>query len=183
MADIHVPDIDLNDIELWSGPLSVRDDAFARLRAEQPIAWMGVPGYAFGEAGGYWSLTRHAHVLEASKRPEDFCSGRGTNLFDMPPDFLEFFGSMINMDDPKHARLRRIVSRGFTARKLDEARESVERAAAEIVEAIAARGECDFVTDVAALLPLRIIMDMLGIPRSYEELILERTNRIVGGSD
>ena len=175
--------IDLSDMDLWGGPIEAREAAFTRLRAEDPIAWMELPATAFGDSGGYWSLTRHRDVLEASKRADEFCSGRGTNLFDQPPDFLEFFGSMINMDDPKHARLRRIVSRGFTARRLDEARESVERAAAEVVDDIAAKGECDFVTEVAALLPLRVIIDMLGIPRSYEQFIFERTNRILGASD
>ena len=61
---------------------------------------------------GYWSLTRHADVLEASKQPALFCSGGGTNIGDMPTEFLEFLGSMINMDDPKHARMRRIVCGG-----------------------------------------------------------------------
>src|SRR5438067_8490998 len=90
---------------------------------------------------------------------------------------------MINMDDPRHARMRRIVSRGFTPRKLDEAKEGVERAAAEILDAIADKGECDFVTEVAALLPLRIIVDLMGIPRSEEKFILDTTNVILGATD
>src|SRR5437763_16836163 len=137
----------------------------------------------FPPGPGYWSLTRHEHILEASRQADLFCSSRGTNIGDMPPDFLEFFGSMINMDDPRHARMRRIVSRGFTPRKLDEAKAGVERAAAEVVDAIIDKGECDFVTDVAALLPLRIIVDLMGIPRSEEKFIFDRTNVILGATD
>ena len=79
---------------------------------------------------GYYSLTRHADVVEASKHPSSSAPGRGTNIGDMPPDFLEFLGSMINMDDPKHARMRRIVSRGFTPRQLDQMKGDVEATAA-----------------------------------------------------
>ena len=132
---------------------------------------------------GYYSLTRHADVLEASKHPQLFCSGRGTNIGDMPPDFLEFLGSMINMDDPKHARLRRIVSRGFTPRQLDQMKGDVEATAAGIVDDVIERGEGDFVTDIAATLPLRIIVDMMGIPRSQEKFIFDRTNVILGLGD
>jgi methyl-branched lipid omega-hydroxylase len=123
-------------------------------------------------------------VLEASKHPDLFCSGKGTNIGDMPPDFLEFLGSMINMDDPRHARLRRIVSRGFTPKQLDAMKGDVEATCAEIVDDVIANGEGDFVTDVAATLPLRIIVDMMmGIPRSQERFIFDRTNVILGLGD
>jgi cytochrome P450 len=102
---------------------------------------------------------------------------------DLPVPFLEFFGSIINMDDPRHARLRRIVSRGFTPRQLEVLRADVEGVAAEIVDGIAGRGECDFVTDVAAPLPLRVILELMGIPRSQEQFVFERTNVILGFGD
>ena len=108
---------------------------------------------------------------------------RGTNIGDMPEDFLEFLGSMINMDDPKHARLRRIVSRGFTPRQLDQMKGDVEATARGIVDDVIERGEGDFVTDIAATLPLRIIVDMMGIPRSQEKFIFECTNVILGLGD
>jgi cytochrome P450 len=59
---------------------------------------------------------KHEDILLASRQPDLFCSGKGSNIGDLPEPFLEFFGSMINMDDPRHARLRRIVARGFTPR-------------------------------------------------------------------
>jgi cytochrome P450 len=102
---------------------------------------------------------------------------------DMPQDFLEFFGSMINMDDPRHARLRRIVSNAFTPRHLNDLIDDVERAAREIVDGIIDKGECDFVTEVAALLPLRVILDMMGIPLSEEKFVFDRTNVILGAGD
>jgi cytochrome P450 len=185
-----VDEIDLSDLEWWARPLAEREEAFALLRAERPIARMVMPELAYPEVPElsspeteYWAVTRHAEVIEASRQPALFCSGKGTNIIDLPVPFLEFFGSMINMDDPRHARLRRIVSRGFTPRQLELLRADVEGVATEIVDAIAERGSCDFVTEVAARLPLRVIVDLMGIPRSQEELIFDRTNVILGFTD
>ena len=74
------------------------------------------PEVPFADKGpGYYALVRHADVVEASRLPDVFCSGQGaTNIADLPVEFNEYFGSMINMDDPRHARLRRIVSRAFS---------------------------------------------------------------------
>jgi len=115
-----VDEINLSDLEFWTAPYDVREKAFATLRAERPIAFFEEPEVAALPVGpGYYALTRHADVVEASKNADLFCSGKGTNIPDLPPDFLDFFGSMINMDDPRHARLRRIVSRGFTPKYLN----------------------------------------------------------------
>jgi cytochrome P450 len=177
--------IDLSDLDWWTRPLAEREAAFATLRAERPIAPMTLPAmpYLGVPESTYYSLSRHADIVEASRHPDLFCSGQGTNIGDMPPDFMEFFGSMINLDDPRHARMRRIVSRGFTPRQLELMKADVEGVAAEIVDEIAERGEGDFVTEVAARLPLRIILDMMGIPRSQEQFVFDRTNVILGFSD
>jgi cytochrome P450 len=185
MSAPAVDEIDLSDLDWWTGPLDQRTEAFALLRAERPIAPMilpGLPHLGLPESP-YFSLTRHADIVEVSRHPELYCSGKGTNIGDLPPDFLEFFGSMINMDDPRHSRMRRIVSRGFTPRQLELMRADVESVAAEIVDEIAERGEADVVTEVAARLPLRIILDMMGIPRSQEAFVFDRTNVILGFTD
>jgi cytochrome P450 len=185
---VPAPDVDaldLSDMDWWTRPLAEREAAFAALRAERPIArmdlpevpWMGQP------ASHYWALTRHADVVAASRQPKLFCSGQGTNIVDMPPPFLEFFGSMINVDDPRHARLRRIVSRGFTPKQLEMLKADVEGVATSIVDEVCERGECDFVAEIAARLPLRVIVDLMGIPRSEEQFIFERTNTILGFTD
>ena len=181
-----ISDIDLGTMDLWDGPIEARYDAFDRLRAEQPIAFFDEPvpdSDTMVQGPGFWSLTRHKDVVEASRHAELFCSGEGTNILDIPPEFRDFLGSMINMDDPRHARLRRIVAKAFTPRSLQGLSSDVEATATGIVDEIAARGECDFVTDVAALLPLRIIIDLLGIPRSEERFIFNQTNILLGFLD
>ena len=189
LSAVPAPDVDdialAGDFEFWTKSLAERQAAFTVLREQRPIARMEIPEMPeMGTpASHFWALTRHADVVEVSRHPELFCSGKGTNLVDMPEPFLDFFGSMINMDDPRHARMRRIVSRGFTPRYLEQLRTDVEGVAAEIVDEISEKGECDFVTEVAALLPLRIILDLMGIPRSQEQFVFERTNVILGFTD
>jgi cytochrome P450 len=185
-----VNDIDLSDLDWWARPLDERDEAFALLRRERPVARMVMPELPYPEVPElsqpeteYWAVSRHADLVEASRQPALFCSGKGTNILDLPQPFLEFFGSMINMDDPRHARMRRIVSRGFTPRQLELLRADVEGVATEIVDEIAERGSCDFVTEVAARLPLRVIVDLMGLPRSEETFIFDRTNVILGFTD
>ena len=159
-----------NIMEFWVRPEAELQQAFALLRAQDPIRFFEERDYILDNevitpAGpGFWSITRHADIVEASRRADLFCSGQGTQILDLPPEFNEFLGSMIAMDDPRHARLRRLVSRGFTPRTLARVEAQVVRVAAEIVDDLAAVGECDFVTDVAARLPLQIICEMMGIP-------------------
>lgn len=174
----------LSDREFWLRPPEEREGAFATLRAERPISFHEeLDVQVLPKGPGYWSVVKHADVLEVSRNPEVFCSGRGTNIPDFPEPFLEFFGSMINMDAPRHGRLRRIVSRGFTPRALQRLEEDVQRLAREIVDGLLAKRSCDFVTDVAAALPLRIICDMMGIPESHHQFVFDRTNVILGAGD
>ena len=181
---LSVDDIDLSAIEFWGRPIEEREGAFATLRAERPISFHEEVEVEFLPKGaGYWAVTRHADILEVSRTPEVYCSGNGVTMTDMPPQLAELFGSMIAMDDPRHARLRRIVSRGFTPRMIQRAEEEVERAAKKIIDDVIEKGECDFVTDIAAALPLKIICDMMGIPESQYQFVFERTNIILGAGD
>ena len=181
---LTVDEIDLSDLPFWLRPLEEREGAFATLRRERPISFHAEPDVKILPRGpGYWAVTRHADILYVSRNPQLFCSGRGSNIGDMPQPFNEFFGSMISMDDPRHARLRRIVARGFTPRKIQRVEAGVQQTAAAIVDRVIERGECDFVTDIAARLPLQIICDLMGIPESQHEFVFSRTNVILGAGD
>jgi cytochrome P450 len=174
----------LADQPFWARPLEEREGAFATLRRERPISWHEEPDIVVLPRGpGFWAITKYADILEVSRQPDLFCSGKGSNIGDMPPAFNEFFGSMINMDDPRHARLRRIVSRGFTPRIINRVEADVAQAAARIVDAVIEKGECDFVTEIAAALPLKIICDMAAIPESQYQFVFDRTNIILGAGD
>jgi len=178
-------DVDLSSVDdFWTRPMADRHAAFAALRRHDPIRFFAegeIEGLPPGP--GYWALTRHADVVEASRRPADFCSGRGTNVPDLPPEFLEFFGSMINLDDPRHARLRRLVSAGFTPRMMHELDAGIDATAASIVDAAAVGGTCDFVVDVAARLPLAIICDLMGIEPDRRDEVFELSNVVLSQGD
>src|SRR5262245_42726422 len=182
---LRFEEIRLGDPAFWEFTPAEREGAFVLLRRDHPISFHEEPDVPMlGKGPGFWALTRHADVLEVSRNPETFCSGQGgVNIIDQPPQFNEFFGSMIVMDDPRHTRLRRIVSRGFTPGMLRRTEADVDRAAADIVDAVIDKGSCDFVAEIAAALPLKIICDMMGIPGSEYRFVFDRTNVILGAAD
>ena len=177
--------IDLSATEFWGLPLTERAAAFARLRDEPRPRYFEEPETPFSEQGpGYYALVKYADVVEASKYPAVFSSAQGaTSIPDLPVEFNEYFGSMINIDDPRHARLRRIVSRAFSPRLIAKFEDDVRRAAVTVVDDLLATGPCDYVTNVAARLPLKIICDMMGIPDDQYDMVLANTNIILSGAD
>ncbi len=183
---MKLDEIDLSDIDgFWTLPMSVRDAAFETLRREDPIRFFAELETEYLAPGpGYYAITKHADIVEASRHPELFKSGSGVNIPDLPPEFNEFFGSMIALDDPRHARLRKLVAAGFTPRMLQRNMEDVETAAKTIVERLREEGPgCDFVTACAAWLPVKIICDMMGIPESQHEFVFDMTNIILSQGD
>ena len=183
-TDLSLGEIDLGDLEVWMRP--DRDGIFAKLRAEAPITFHREPipqDERIPQGPGFWALTRYADVMQASRDPETFHSAPSSTIGDIPPEIAEWLGSMINMDAPKHTKLRLIVNRGFTRRRVNQIQDSVREQAREIIERVAPLGECDFVSEIAAALPLQVICDMLGIPRSDTQRIFELTNTILGVGD
>jgi cytochrome P450 len=180
---------DLSDPEFWTQPRDLRDGALKTLRDTPGLQFFKereIPGSPFPVGPGYYALTRHEDVWAASRNAQLFCSGKGSNIGDLPQEMNEFFGSMINMDDPKHFRLRAIVSKGFTPKEISRVEEYVKLKAGTIVDGLLERfpdGACDFVEEVAAPLPLQIICEMMGIPESDTKQIFNWTNVILGAGD
>jgi cytochrome P450 len=186
---LPVDRFDLSDLEFWAQPVEHREAAFRTLRAERPIAFYAEPelpasAIALPPGPGYYAITRHADVVEISRHPELYCSGQsGSTISDMPTELLEFFGSMINMDDPRHSRLRRIVSAAFNPRMVRSVEDGIQRVASDIVDEVAAVGECDFVTEIAARLPIKVICDMMGIPERDYGRVFHCSNVILSSGD
>jgi cytochrome P450 len=184
-TDLALDDIRLGDIEQWMRP--DREGIFAKLRAERPVSFheepVPPPEMDFPQGPGFWAVTRYEDVMQVSRDPDTFHSAPTSTIGDMPAEIAEWLGSMINMDAPKHTKLRLIVNRGFTPRQIARIEESVRTQAKDIVDRVAPLGECDFVTEFAAALPLQIICDMMGIPRSDNQHIFELTNVILGVGD
>lgn len=170
--------------EFWHQPLADRMLQFADLREQAPFVRVSALDPLINEDISFYAVTRYAEVLEISRRPQDFCSGRGsTAITDIPTEAMEFFGSFIVMDDPRHARQRAIVARSFTPKQLQGVLDSVERICSEVIDGFCEKGEADLVEVMSQPFPLLIICDMMGIPRSEFPTVLRATNVILGAGD
>jgi cytochrome P450 len=189
-SPLTLDQIDLSDIEFWARPWAEREEAFALLRRERPLAFFEEPelvgdlAQILPHGPGYRAVVRHAEVAEASRHPEIYRSGQGaTSILDMPEEMLEFFGSMISTDNPRHARLRRIVSAAFNPRMIKSIEDRIELVAKDVINRVASQGGCDFVLDVASRLPLEIICYMMGIPPADYDTVLHASNVILSFGD
>lgn len=172
-----VTDIQSHDLYVDGPPF----ERFDVLRAEQPV--FRHEGHNDGEIDWFWALTRHADIVSVSRQWQKYSSGRhGVIMMAERPD-MELAQMMIDMDPPEHTRVRRLVERGFTPKAIrmlgDHYVEVTKRLVGEALDA----GEVDFVTAVAAELPLIAIAEMLGVPESDRHRIFEWANRMIGTSD
>jgi methyl-branched lipid omega-hydroxylase len=187
---LGLDEIDLSDLEFWARPWSEREAAFALLRRERPLAFFEEPDatstspLAPPPGPGYRAVTHHADVSEISRHPEIYCSGQGAvSILDLPPEMVEYFAGMISTDNPRHARLRRIVSAAFNPRRIKSIEESIEEVADRVIQRAAGSGGCDFVTEIAAPFPLEIICDMMGVPESEYATVFRCSNVILSNGD
>ncbi|MBB2915095.1 cytochrome P450 [Streptosporangium becharense] len=166
-------EIDLADLDFWRRPLKERHEAFARLRElDRPVFFQEKRIPLLRSGGGFYALVRHADVVEASRNAKVFSSEPAVTSPEPPGWVKHVFGeSMVNMDDPRHARLRRIVSRAFSPKMLSNLQGDIEAACTRIVDDVVASGPRDFVRQVAARLPINVICDMMNIPGEIRERV------------
>jgi hypothetical protein len=147
---------------------------YARLRAE-------APAYR-NEALGFWALSRHADVLAAFKDWQTFSSRHGVSLdLDAFHAQAETTMSFLAMDPPRHDRLRALVSRGFTPRRVLALEPRIRALSIAYLDAFAERGACDFIRDFAGKLPMDVVSELLGVPeadraqlRTWADLVVHR---------
>ena len=180
-----IDDIQLGDLEFWGKPLAERSEAFARLRAQDGMAFHDEVTLIEGAppGPGFWSAVRYDDVRFVNRHPKLFSSAGGITMGEQAEETLEFFGSMIVLDDPRHAKLRLLVQKGFTPKMVAKVEESVRDRARRLVQDVKDLRECDFVEKFAAPLPLQVICDMLGVPAEDERQIFDWTNVILGVGD
>ena len=185
--EVPLSEIDLGSWKFWVQSDDFRDGAFATLRREAPVSFhlpLETPGVQKGP--GHWVITRFDDVWYASRHPHIFSSSPSIVINDGNPEVSEYFGSMIVMDDPRHLRLRNIVSRAFTPRVVARTEASVRDRARRLVETMVAEhpeGEGEAVAELAGPLPLQVICDMMGIPEDDHQQVFHWTNVILGFGD
>jgi cytochrome P450 len=181
---------DLSDQEFWARPLTERQAVFTAFRDEPGFPFFQEPEVPWVAKGPGWHVvSRHADIDAISRDAERFCSGKGAvSIVDMPEDLQEFYGSMISLDDPRHAKIRRLVSTVFTPKVLERLVASVEQIADDVIakaraKAAAGDGTIDLVADIATPLPLAVICQMMGIPEEDRDLVLRMSNIVLSGGD
>jgi cholest-4-en-3-one 26-monooxygenase len=176
------PEINLIDQDTYQ-----RDGApheqFTWLREHAPVYWHehgGEPGWP-----GFWAVTRHADIGHISRHAETFSSTRRLALFgEIPEDQIVMQRlMMLNMDPPQHTRQRTFVNRGFTPRMIGRLAKHVREICDTLIDEVVPRGEADFVTDIAAPLPLQVICELVGAPAEDRDRIFELSNKLVGADD
>ena len=188
---------DLVDVDLAvnkSFVVGVPHEAFDALRRNGGIAWHTEPPAAgmlgadnpmlrFVDSPGFWVVTSHALVNEVDRDQKRFSSeAGGTSMPSMSEDSLGLFRQMmLNMDHPRHTRLRRILQPVFTPRSIERLRASIEENAREIVGGL--EGDVDLVTTVSAEMPLRVLADLFGMPRKDRRLMFEWSNALMGADN
>jgi hypothetical protein len=185
--DVPLDDIDLASWDFWAEDDDVRDGAFATLRREAPISFFSeMESEGFESGPGHWAVTKFDDVHFVSRHPQLFSSVPSIVINDNNPDLNEFFSSIIVMDDPRHTRLRNIVSRAFTPKVVARTEESVRARARRLVDAMIEShpdGQGEAVAELAGPLPVQVICDMIGVPEEDYDKIFHWTNIILGASD
>jgi cholest-4-en-3-one 26-monooxygenase len=181
------PGFDFTDPDLYV--TRVPAEELAELRRTAPVWWNGQPRGASGfDDEGYWVVTRHADVLEVSRRSDTYSSQEKTAIIRHGAPVSEETLQMqrlilLNLDPPVHTKLRGIVSRGFTPRAIGNLREALAERAGRIVQGALDGGTGDFVSDVACELPLQAIAELLGIPQEDRRKIFAWSNEMIGYDD
>ncbi|HEX5095177.1 MAG TPA: cytochrome P450, partial [Acidimicrobiia bacterium] len=148
-------DIDLLDGGFYIGTVRER---YAWMRANAPVY--------FDAHNGLWGFASYDAVLAAEKDAKTFSNAGGSRPVNPP------LPMMIDMDDPDHWKRRKLVNKGFTPRRVRDSEDWIRQVCDEIIDAVCERGECDFVNDVAAPLPMILIGDLLGVaPENRAELL------------
>ncbi len=170
--------VDLSDPDCFAE--GVPHAFFRRLRAESPVCFM--PERKGGP--GFWAVTRHRDIVHVSKHPELFVSSEGTNIEDQSDEQLARLQTiMLNMDPPQHGKYRSLVRRGFPPRKIAAMAPHVRELAREVVGRVSHKGECDFVAQIAAELPMIVICELMGVPKDDRHLLFDLSNRLIGFDD
>lgn len=171
-------EVDLSDAAVFeNGPPY---EYFRLLRREAPVCW-----HEEKNGAGHWAVTRYDDLKYVSKHPQLFSSHEGgTLLREMNEEELGASRAlMLNMDPPQHVKYRRLVQKGFTPRMVQSLTPHVRNLATLIVDRIAARGACEFVSEVAAVMPMQVICQMMGVPREDWEPVYDISNKLVGFDD
>jgi cytochrome P450 len=169
------PDIDITDAEAYAD--GIPHDVFARMRREEPVARRMYEGRPF------WAVTRYADVVTTTRDATTYSSAKGmTNLPDLTEEQMTARRSIIDTDAPEHVRLRKLGIPAFTTHKVkgygEITREITRALLREAVEA----GDVDIVQAISAPLPIRVIVNILGVPAEDTDQLVRWSDELIDPS-
>ena len=175
---MQLSDVNLNDLDAFER--GCPHEMFDLLRREAPVFW-----HEESEGPGYWAITKYEDLKSISRQPAQYSSERmGILLREPEPGTLDFTRNvMISMDPPRHRQYRALINKAFTPRMIGNLRPRIREMVTGIVDAVIERGECDFVEDLAAPLPMLVICEMMGVPEEDRRRVYEVGNQMVGFDD
>jgi cytochrome P450 len=178
-ANLKVGDVDLANPEIFEH--AVPYEYFAMLRKEAPITWQPQPEE---ENGGFWNITRYADIEEIEKNIEVFTSRCDISPMPVPQSTLEntIDHSIIMSDQPRHTFLRQAIMKAFTPKAIKKLEETIQTCAADAMNAIIDKGECDL-HDMAAYTPIEVVAEILGVPAHDRQKLFDWANAMFGSSD
>ena len=182
-TELDISGVDFADINLLDSTVfaeRVPHEWFAFLRQNAPVWWQEEQ-----DGPGFWAVTTLAEATQVNRDYEHFSSARqATYLWDLAEDDLaQQQLIMLNMDPPLHTRYRRLVNKGFTPRMVNQLHERIHAATDDIIDNVIETGSADFVTDIAAELPLVVIAELLGVPNEDRHRMFDWSNRMIGSED
>ena len=182
-TELDISGVDFSDINLLDSTVfaeRVPHEWFAFLRKNAPVWW-----HEEEDGPGFWAVTSLPEATQVNRDYEHFSSARkATYLWELAEDDLaQQQLVMLNMDPPLHTRYRRLVNKGFTPRMVNQLHERIHVATDNIIDQVIERGSADFVTDIAAELPLVVIAELLGVPNEDRHRMFDWSNRMIGNED
>ncbi len=177
--------VDLKNPDLYHD--GIPHEVFTRLRREAPVAWNPED-----DGRGFWAVTRYEDIVAVSKRPDLFSSDRkhgGHRMFDENVAGVAGVGAdkteapMISMDPPEHNQYRRMVSPGFAPRRVRQLEDRIRARVIAILDHLGDAATCDFVTDIAAELPIQMLAELLGVPQEDRSRLFHWSNALIAEDD
>ena len=177
-AETPLDEIDLTDAPVWEK--AAPHDWLDQLRSESPVHW-----HEESDGPGFWALTRHEDVKQVSTSPKEFSSWVGGPLrLDPPDDGLDQVRMVIiGMDPPEHREFRNIVAKAFTPRMISRLADSLQLETARVVGELREGTRCEFVTDVAARIPMWSISELMGVPPEDRQRLYELSHALIDDQD
>lgn len=170
-------EIDLTDLDLFK--FGIPHEAFKTLRDEEPVFW----NEEAGGNQGFWSVTRYDDVAAVDKDPETFSSAKQVTLEELDEDQLIVRKSMIDTDGARHWALRKLLLRDFSPRGVQQYGEFVRNLTRVGMDRALELGEFDFVREISADIPIRVLARMLDVPVDDTDKLIDWGNQMIANTD